>query len=86
MSAPEPIRPMKIIAATANGPRDPFEIEGCELSTPRTGEVLFRVHACGICHTDLAVKLGHIPVPMPKVLGHEGAAARADADPRSCVR
>jgi aryl-alcohol dehydrogenase len=35
--------------------------------------VLVRVKACKTCHTDLAVKLQHIPVPLPKVLGHEGA-------------
>lgn len=81
MSAPEAIRPMKIIAAIANGPRDPFEIGACELSAPRAGEVLVRVHACGICHTDLAVKLGHIPVPMPKVLGHEGAGVIEEVGP-----
>ena len=81
MSAPEAIPPMKIIAAIANGPRDPFEIGVCELSAPRAGEVLVRVHACGICHTDLAVKLGHIPVPMPKVLGHEGAGVVEEVGP-----
>ncbi len=81
MSAPEAIRPMKIIAAIANRPRDPFEIGACELSAPRAGEVLVRVHACGICHTDLAVKLGHIPVPMPKVLGHEGAGVIEEVGP-----
>lgn len=72
---------MKIIAAIANGPRDPFEIEPCELSAPRAEEVMVRVHACGICHTDLAVKLGHIPVPMPKVLGHEGAGVIEEVGP-----
>lgn len=72
---------MKIIAAIANGPRDPFEIVPCELSAPRGGEVLVRVHACGICHTDLAVKYGHIPVQMPKVLGHEGAGVIEQVGP-----
>jgi len=62
-----------ITAAIANAPQDPFEIATCELADPQHGEVLIRVHACGICHTDMAVKLQHIPIPMPKVLGHEGA-------------
>jgi aryl-alcohol dehydrogenase len=64
---------MSITAAIANAPGDPFEIATCELADPQDGEVLIRVHACGICHTDMAVKLQHIPIPMPKVLGHEGA-------------
>ena len=62
-----------VTAAIAHAPGDPFEIATCELADPQAGEVLVRVHACGICHTDMAVKLQHIPIPMPKVLGHEGA-------------
>jgi len=73
MTSREQARAVKVKAAIANHPNDPFEIATCELAPPRAGEVLVRVHACGICHTDLAVKLQHIPVPMPKVLGHEGA-------------
>src|SRR6187402_3297689 len=72
---------MKIIAAIASGPRDPFEIVPCELSAPRSGEVLVRVHACGICRTDLAVRKGHIPIQMPKVLGHEGAGVVEEIGP-----
>ncbi|MBP0623164.1 NAD(P)-dependent alcohol dehydrogenase [Cupriavidus consociatus] len=64
---------MQILAAIATSPETPFTIEECELSEPGPGEVLVAVHACGICHTDIAAKLRHIPVPLPKVLGHEGA-------------
>ncbi|MGO8914298.1 MAG: NAD(P)-dependent alcohol dehydrogenase [Stellaceae bacterium] len=64
---------MRIRAAVATAPDAPFEIAACDLGEPQAGEVLVRVHACGICHTDLAVKLQHIPVPLPRVLGHEGA-------------
>ncbi|MGO8908760.1 MAG: NAD(P)-dependent alcohol dehydrogenase [Bradyrhizobium sp.] len=64
---------MRITAAISGMPGDPFEIASCELADPQAGEVLIRVRACGICHTDMAVKLQHIPIPMPKVLGHEGA-------------
>ena len=66
-------RATSVTAAIAHAPGDPFEIATCELADPQDGEVLVRVHACGICHTDMAVKLQHIPIPMPKVLGHEGA-------------
>jgi len=65
---------MKIKAAIAYEPQRPFELVSCDLADELdAGEVLVRVKACGICHTDLAVKLQHIPVPLPRVLGHEGA-------------
>ena len=64
---------MQIKAAIAKTINDPFEIITCEIDDPGPGELLIRVKACGICHTDLAVKLQHIPIPLPKVLGHEGA-------------
>jgi len=73
MTSPGRTHALSITAAIANAPQDPFVIATCELGDPRHGEVLVRVHACGICHTDMAVKLQHIPIPMPKVLGHEGA-------------
>ncbi len=38
---------------------------------PRTGEVLVKVTACGVCHSDLHVILGEVPFPLPCVLGHE---------------
>src|SRR6201987_5185978 len=64
---------MQIRAAVARSPQEPFEIVDWDIAEPGPGEVLIRVKAGGICHTDLAVKLQHIPVPLPKVLGHEGA-------------
>jgi aryl-alcohol dehydrogenase len=64
---------MRIRAAIARSPGAPFEIATCDLAAPQAGEVLVRVKACGICHTDLAVWLQHIPVKLPQVLGHEGA-------------
>jgi Zn-dependent alcohol dehydrogenase len=42
-------------------------------SAPRAGEVLVRMVATGICHTDLSFLRGNVPVPLPAVLGHEGA-------------
>src|ERR1700739_1676867 len=64
---------MQIRAAIARAPDLPFEMVACNIAEPGPGEVLVRITASGICHTDLAVKLQHIPVPLPKVLGHEGA-------------
>ena len=51
----------------------PFRIEDVTLEPPRAGEVLVRIVATGMCHTDAAVRSGEIPLPLPHVLGHEGA-------------
>jgi aryl-alcohol dehydrogenase len=49
-------------------------IESVDLEDPRAGEVLVRIVATGICHTDLRAHQGGIlPTPRPVVLGHEGA-------------
>jgi len=50
-----------------------FQIESLQLSDPLDDEVLVRVVATGICHTDLAARDQHLPIPLPSVLGHEGA-------------
>lgn len=64
---------MKIQAAVMREPGRPFTIEDVELSAPRAGELLVRMVACGICHTDVACRDAVIPLPVPIVLGHEGA-------------
>jgi len=51
-----------------------FAVESVELSDPQLDEVIVRIVACGMCHTDLAVRDQHIPLPLPAVLGHEGAS------------
>lgn len=55
--------------------RDPggFELEDVELDEPREREILVRITAAGICHTDLVAREGAMHVPLPAVLGHEGA-------------
>jgi aryl-alcohol dehydrogenase len=50
-----------------------FVLEEVEIEHPRRGEVLVRVVATGLCHTDLSAREGLIPFPLPGVLGHEGA-------------
>lgn len=65
--------PTAIDAAICHGPDRPFTVERLELDDPRPGEVLVRIAAVGICHTDLAVRDGQMPTPLPAVLGHEGA-------------
>lgn len=48
---------------------------------PRAGEVLVKVGACGVCHTDLHVVKGEVAFPMPCVLGHEIAGTIAALGP-----
>ncbi len=51
----------------------PLEIVELELAPPGPGEMLVRVQAAGLCHSDLSVIEGLRPRPMPMVLGHEAA-------------
>jgi aryl-alcohol dehydrogenase len=64
---------MKMQAAVARAPHAPFSIETLDLEEPREGEILVKVVATGICHTDIVMRDRHLPVPQPVVLGHEGA-------------
>jgi S-(hydroxymethyl)glutathione dehydrogenase / alcohol dehydrogenase len=53
---------------------EPLEVQELELAEPRAGEVLVRLEACGVCHTDLFTASGADPSGYsPTVLGHEGA-------------
>ncbi|WP_454118035.1 NAD(P)-dependent alcohol dehydrogenase [Microbacterium lacticum] len=60
-------------AAVLHGVDEPFRFEDLTLADPNPDEVLVKIVATGLCHTDLAVQHGHIPVAFPIVLGHEGA-------------
>lgn len=64
---------MKIQAAVARTVHGPLTLESLELEEPRADEILVRVVATGVCHTDIVVRDGMLPTPMPVVLGHEGA-------------
>ena len=64
---------MNIRAAVTQSKGAPFTIEEVELDQPRDDEVLVQVKAAGICHTDLIIRDQWYPVPLPAVLGHEGA-------------
>lgn len=61
------------MAAVALSPEKPFELRELILLPPRADEVRVKIVATGICHTDLAVKEQSFPLPLPVVLGHEGA-------------
>lgn len=62
---------VKIRAAVVDHPGE-FRIDTVELSEPRSDEVVIRVAAVGICHTDVKLASAGVP-PRPAVLGHEGA-------------
>lgn len=51
----------------------PVSIETITVESPRRGEVMIKVAACGVCHSDLSATNGTIPLPPPMVLGHEAA-------------
>ena len=64
---------MDITAAVTPSAGGGFEVQQVQIDGPREDEVLVRVHAAGVCHTDLICADGAFPAPMPGVFGHEGA-------------
>jgi aryl-alcohol dehydrogenase len=65
------VRPVR--AALTRGPDQEFEFADLELTGPGPGEVLVRLVATGVCHTDLVIRSGLPAGSPPAVLGHEGA-------------
>ncbi|MEC8080450.1 MAG: S-(hydroxymethyl)glutathione dehydrogenase/class III alcohol dehydrogenase [Marinomonas sp.] len=65
---------LKCKAAVAWGPGQPLKIEEVEVQDPQAGEVLVRMVATGVCHTDAFTLSGEDPEGIfPAILGHEGA-------------
>jgi S-(hydroxymethyl)glutathione dehydrogenase/alcohol dehydrogenase len=65
---------VKIRAAVLEQFGEPLEVQELDLAEPKAGEVLVRLVACGVCHTDLFTASGADPSGYsPTVLGHEGA-------------
>jgi aryl-alcohol dehydrogenase len=65
---------MKITAAVVPARSAPFQIEALELANPNPDEVLVRIVASGMCHTDLHARDGYFAnLAYPVVCGHEGA-------------
>jgi S-(hydroxymethyl)glutathione dehydrogenase/alcohol dehydrogenase len=60
-------------AAVMRANNEPLVIEDIQIGDPGPGEVLLKTSASGICHSDLTVLEGGLPVPPPCVLGHEPA-------------
>lgn len=64
---------MKIKALVVEAKDAPFQLQELELAEPGRGEVLVRIVASGVCHTDAITRAGDLPMPFPCVLGHEGS-------------
>lgn len=64
---------MDIQAAILHDAGTKFSIESLTLDMPQQGEVLVRIVACGVCHSDYHVATGTTQHPMPCICGHEGA-------------
>jgi D-arabinose 1-dehydrogenase-like Zn-dependent alcohol dehydrogenase len=58
-------------AAVLHEVHGPLSIEDFEMPTISSDEVLIKVKACGVCHTDLKVIEGRIQSLMPAIIGHE---------------
>ena len=72
---------MNIKAAVAEQKEGRISIENVELGEPKEGEVLVKIAACGICHTDEVGRLGFFPLSFPAVFGHEGAGTVVKTGP-----
>jgi aryl-alcohol dehydrogenase len=70
-----------ITAAVAKAKGEPFSVQQARIRGPKDDEVLVRVVATGLCHTDLIVRDQYYPVPLPAVLGHEGAGVVEEVGP-----
>lgn len=64
---------MEIEAAVVDAPGGAFRIERLRMDMPGPDQIRVRIRACGVCHTDMVMRDGHLPIPLPSILGHEGA-------------
>jgi aryl-alcohol dehydrogenase len=64
---------LKTTAAVLEQLGGDFTLTELNIDSPAPGEVLIDVVGVGLCHTDVAVKEGHLPFPFPGVVGHEGS-------------
>jgi S-(hydroxymethyl)glutathione dehydrogenase / alcohol dehydrogenase len=64
---------MKSKAAILNNYGEKLVIDEIDVADPQDGEVRVKMRASGVCHSDLHVIKGDLPIPTPCVLGHEGS-------------
>ncbi len=65
-----------VICRQINGP---VVVEQIEVESPHRAEVMVKLGACGVCHSDLSAVNGTIGMPLPLILGHEGAGTVVEA-------
>ena len=70
-------------AAGTYAQTQPLRLASLDLAPPKAGELLVKIDACGLCHSDLSVVNGDRPRPMPMAIGHEAAATVLEAGPGS---
>ncbi|MEJ8851395.1 Zn-dependent alcohol dehydrogenase [Variovorax rhizosphaerae] len=68
---------MKSKAVVFRGENLTVHVEDTLVDPPGPGEVMIKMSACGVCHSDLSVTNGTLPLPPPIILGHEGAGVIA---------
>src|SRR5258708_698375 len=71
--AGQPSRRSPMRAAVPHQWNEPFSVEQVELGPPEQGEVRVKLAASGVCHSDLSIQRGILPMPPPRIIGHEGA-------------
>lgn len=64
---------LDITAAVTECKGADFKLQPLKIRQPQHDEVLVKIVATGMCHTDLIVRDQYYPVPLPAVLGHEGS-------------
>lgn len=72
---------MKTKAAILWEVNTPWSVEEIELDAPKAGEVLVKIAASGLCHSDEHVLTGDIPFDLPMIGGHEGAGVVQQVGP-----
>jgi NDMA-dependent alcohol dehydrogenase len=72
---------MKTRTAVIYAPGEPIRVEEIELDPPKDHEVLVRMVAAGICHSDYHIISGELPSYLPLALGHEGAGIVEEVGP-----
>ncbi len=60
-------------AAIATAVGSPLEVVDIDVADPKAGEIRIQMGASGVCHSDLSVVNGVLPIALPAILGHEGA-------------
>ena len=64
----------------------PLAVQDLDLAPPGAGELLVRIEAAGVCHSDLSVVDGSRVRPVPMLLGHEAAGVVEEVGPRRLRR